>query len=661
MAIDTETMQLIERIVARSVANATSLKGAADEIAKGVTQYVGARYVPLFAEPLEWDKTKAYEPLTIVLHQGNSYTSRQYVPVGVEIDNDSFWALTGNYNAQVEQYRQEVKTFDGRITANANAIVKETEDRTAAVTAEKTRAEAAEQTLQANIDAEKTRAEAAEQALDGRITVNTNNINKIKEACIAFDTLDSIDVNELSDGRVIKLLTRNGNFGCGYWVVTSEEPNSFNIVGVGTKAIKLIGDSPSIEQLGCPANGNATEYLKFALNNYNSVLIEGRGYTLSEQINIGDGKHLKGTHINHVGSKQDIPTFYWDGEYDNAAIAMFSKNPTSKFYDTYSQYGMCLENIAINGNNKLAMGFIVSGQQTSYASNLYATQCNIGIVFTRMWNTNIGHCGAYYCKLGFSTVPALSLDKDSIPNRADGVDDIAVNNVNFSNLSAQDCENGLYIDVTLGALFDVIDVERCSGKYGLYLKSCNSLFNVGHFEEKAGVTPEDFHGVHIAQQYAKRKPIFGYYLTNSFHCEDICYVDTLCGYSKNTKFTGTSRPIVSHYNMVEYTNTLDNEHSPIFNSNSFVVPGSKQTFACNNSFSVAIFNNGDKAGVGSVTVKGDDGKAETTIQIPTVPKGGTAIINFSPLYSTHLGGSCDITVTGQPPEYRFAVIGNSVG
>ena len=30
MAIDTETMQLIERIVARSLANATSLKGASD-------------------------------------------------------------------------------------------------------------------------------------------------------------------------------------------------------------------------------------------------------------------------------------------------------------------------------------------------------------------------------------------------------------------------------------------------------------------------------------------------------------------------------------------------------------------------------------------------------------------------------------------------------
>ena len=169
MAIDTETMQLIERVVARAVSNATSLKGASDEIAKGVTQYVGARYVPLFAEPLEWDKTKAYEPLTIVLYQGNSFTSRQYVPTGVEIDNESFWANTGNYNAQVEQYRQEVKTYVGRITANADAIAKETEDRTAAVDAEKTRATAAEQTLQGNIDAEKTRATTAEQTLQGNI------------------------------------------------------------------------------------------------------------------------------------------------------------------------------------------------------------------------------------------------------------------------------------------------------------------------------------------------------------------------------------------------------------------------------------------------------------------------------------------------------------
>lgn len=87
-----------------------------------VTQYMGARYVPLFADPLEWDNTKTYEPLTIVYNNGNSYTSRQYVPVGIEIGNERYWALTGNYNAQIEQYRSEVQKFSGDIRTNAQAI-----------------------------------------------------------------------------------------------------------------------------------------------------------------------------------------------------------------------------------------------------------------------------------------------------------------------------------------------------------------------------------------------------------------------------------------------------------------------------------------------------------------------------------------------------------
>lgn len=38
------------------------------------------------------------------------------MPAGIQIDNDAYWALTGNYNAQIEQYRAEVARYDGRIT-----------------------------------------------------------------------------------------------------------------------------------------------------------------------------------------------------------------------------------------------------------------------------------------------------------------------------------------------------------------------------------------------------------------------------------------------------------------------------------------------------------------------------------------------------------------
>lgn len=93
-----------------------------DAPAPGVRQYVGARYVPVFADPLEWSDQREYEPLTVVVHEGNSYTSRQSVPVGIDIGNTAYWAESGNYNAQIEAYRQEVRAYDGRITANANAI-----------------------------------------------------------------------------------------------------------------------------------------------------------------------------------------------------------------------------------------------------------------------------------------------------------------------------------------------------------------------------------------------------------------------------------------------------------------------------------------------------------------------------------------------------------
>lgn len=80
------------------------------------TQYIGARYVPLFSEPIDWDKTKSYEPLTIVYYAGNSYTSKQTVPAGIDISNTTFWALTGNYNAQIEQYRNEVNVVSKKLT-----------------------------------------------------------------------------------------------------------------------------------------------------------------------------------------------------------------------------------------------------------------------------------------------------------------------------------------------------------------------------------------------------------------------------------------------------------------------------------------------------------------------------------------------------------------
>jgi hypothetical protein len=83
-------------------------------------QYVGARYVPKFFEnangSAEWINGVPYEALTVVTYLGNSYTSKKPVPAGINILNTDYWVNTGNYNAQVEEYRKETKEVSNELT-----------------------------------------------------------------------------------------------------------------------------------------------------------------------------------------------------------------------------------------------------------------------------------------------------------------------------------------------------------------------------------------------------------------------------------------------------------------------------------------------------------------------------------------------------------------
>lgn len=73
-----------------------------------IRNYVGARYVPKFADPVEWQANTSYEAMVIVTYNNASYTSKVPVPptVGNPAENSKYWALTGNYNAQIEEYRK---------------------------------------------------------------------------------------------------------------------------------------------------------------------------------------------------------------------------------------------------------------------------------------------------------------------------------------------------------------------------------------------------------------------------------------------------------------------------------------------------------------------------------------------------------------------------
>lgn len=78
-----------------------------------VRQYVGARYVPQIMG--DWNDQTVYEPLSVVTYNFGSYTSKKAVPAGVEPTNEEYWALTGQYNAQVEEYRQTVDNYAEKV------------------------------------------------------------------------------------------------------------------------------------------------------------------------------------------------------------------------------------------------------------------------------------------------------------------------------------------------------------------------------------------------------------------------------------------------------------------------------------------------------------------------------------------------------------------
>ena len=87
-----------------------------------VREYIGARYIPTFSDPIQWDSTVSYEPLTVVMNEGTSYVSKQSVPAGIQITNESYWLRWADYNAQLEEYIRQVQQYNQRIQDNADDI-----------------------------------------------------------------------------------------------------------------------------------------------------------------------------------------------------------------------------------------------------------------------------------------------------------------------------------------------------------------------------------------------------------------------------------------------------------------------------------------------------------------------------------------------------------
>lgn len=129
MAIQTKTMT-VKSDTALAETTTTIRDTVTFDVSKmpnGIT-YKGLKAVLSFADPIKWNKASTYDSLTVVWDDAThaSYASKRPVPQNIELTNEFYWSRTADLDAQVEMYRQEVQQFDGRITANAQAIAAET-------------------------------------------------------------------------------------------------------------------------------------------------------------------------------------------------------------------------------------------------------------------------------------------------------------------------------------------------------------------------------------------------------------------------------------------------------------------------------------------------------------------------------------------------------
>ena len=185
----------------------------------GTSMYIGARYVPIFADPVEWDDEREYEPLTIVTHNGDCYTSKCYVPKGAQLPpypegQTKYWVKTSDYNGQfadlkktvldlsrlVEQFQKDNKDFTDLINGwNEKVQQWETE-----MTAWGERLDAVEShitDLTASLNAEIDRAKAAEQANAAAIAQETTDRKQaISELDAAYKAADAAEAQAREAG-----------------------------------------------------------------------------------------------------------------------------------------------------------------------------------------------------------------------------------------------------------------------------------------------------------------------------------------------------------------------------------------------------------------------------------------------------------------------------
>lgn len=330
-------------------------------------QYVGARYVPKIMG--EWNKALQYEALSVVTYMGNSFTSKVPVPANVEIDNTDYWVNTGNYNAQVEEYRKEAlaaKQLANNTSADLQTFKKN----------------------QTNTNNE----------FNKKIDLTTSALNELKNVVFDGDTPSVITVAK--NGGRFHTINEAITFAKGY----CSRNNRVTILicnGVYNESIVLT-KNPGIDLIGIgmPEIVSDTAYPNGPANIYGDTYIEGIFFHSTS--NTAYAFHLDGSTDTSCGTTLNVVNCKFTSENQPALGCGCTRgcNYTFKNCEFYGSDGIYVHNEASSNVAKQyfnAIGCKINGSQHAVAIddaaklNYGATGSPLVLNFAGSYTSNINN------------------------------------------------------------------------------------------------------------------------------------------------------------------------------------------------------------------------------------------------------------------------------
>nr|DAT06438.1 MAG TPA: Pectinesterase [Caudoviricetes sp.] len=341
-------------------------------------QYVGARYVPKIMG--EWNKTLQYEALSVVTYMGNSFTSKVPVPANVEINNTDYWVNTGNYNAQVEEYRKEAlaaKELANNTSSDLQAFKKN------------------QTTINTELQAFKQNQTTINTEFNNKNNLTTSALNKLKNDVFGGNTPSVITVAK-SGGR-FNTINEAITFAKEY----CSRNNRVTILiysGVYNESIVLT-KNPGIDLIGIgmPEIVSAVEYPDGPANIYGDTYIEGIFFHATSKK--GYALHLDGSTDTSYGTTFNVVNCKFISENQPALGCGCTRgcNYTFKNCEFYGSDGIYVHNEASENVAKQyfnVIGCKINGSQHAVAIddapklNYGATGSPLVLNFAGSYTTN---------------------------------------------------------------------------------------------------------------------------------------------------------------------------------------------------------------------------------------------------------------------------------